>query len=121
MNNVISMNALRKPSASCRIPTMMRRAPFLRRGRAYAKGLTCSTTSDRFRDPKTAFKNGLPSGKDHGVMWHTLRHTFASQLIRKNPDVVTVKELLGHSTVVVTMRYAHTNDEAKAEARRPRQ
>ena len=29
---------------------------------------------------------------------------------------VTVKELLGHSTVVVTMRYAHTNDEAKASA-----
>jgi hypothetical protein len=34
----------------------------------------------------------------------------------KRPNVVTVKELLGHSTVVVTMRYAHTNDDAKAEA-----
>ena len=26
------------------------------------------------------------------------------------------KELLGHSTIVVTMRYAHTNDEAKEKA-----
>lgn len=27
-----------------------------------------------------------------------------------------MKELLGHSTVVVTMRYAHTNEEAKTKA-----
>ena len=30
-------------------------------------------------------------------------------------DIVAVKELLGHSTVVVTLRYAHSNDEALAE------
>jgi integrase len=31
-------------------------------------------------------------------------------------DLVTLEELLGHSTITVTMRYAHTNDEAKAKA-----
>jgi site-specific recombinase XerD len=28
-------------------------------------------------------------------------------------DLVTVKELLGHSTITVTMRYAHSNIEEK--------
>jgi hypothetical protein len=31
-------------------------------------------------------------------------------------DIVTVKELLGHSTVVVTMRYTHTNLDSKVAA-----
>jgi hypothetical protein len=31
-------------------------------------------------------------------------------------DIVTVKELLGHSTVPVTMHYLHPNFEAKVQA-----
>jgi site-specific recombinase XerD len=50
------------------------------------------------------------------VTWHTLRHTFASRLTRNGADLVTVKELLGHSSVAVTMRYAHSNDETKRRA-----
>jgi site-specific recombinase XerD len=50
------------------------------------------------------------------VTWHTLRHTFASRLLGTGADTVAVKELLEHSTVFVTVRYAHTNDEAKARA-----
>ena len=47
-----------------------------------------------------------------GVTWHTFRDTFASRLTRRG--VVTVKELLGHSTVTTTMRYAHSNHETNA-------
>jgi integrase len=50
------------------------------------------------------------------VTWHTFRHTFASRLTRHGADLVTVKELLGHSSVSVTMRYAHTNRDAKKRA-----
>jgi integrase len=50
------------------------------------------------------------------VTWHTLRHTFASRLLDRGVDIVTVKELLGHSTVLVTMRYLHPNLEAKVQA-----
>jgi integrase len=50
------------------------------------------------------------------VTWHSFRHTFASRLTRNGADLVTVKELLGHSSVAVTMRYAHTNLEAKKRA-----
>jgi hypothetical protein len=47
---------------------------------------------------------------------HTLRHTFASRLVNSGVDIVTVKELLGHSIISVTMRYAHTNIESKRAA-----
>jgi integrase len=50
------------------------------------------------------------------VTWHTFRHTFASRLNRNGADLVTVKELLGHSDVKTTLRYAHTNREAKRSA-----
>jgi site-specific recombinase XerD len=37
-------------------------------------------------------------------------------LTQAGADLVTVKELLGHSSISVTMRYAHTNRAAKMRA-----
>jgi len=51
-----------------------------------------------------------------GVTWHTLRHTFASRLVNRGVDIVTVQQLLGHSTITVTMRYTHTNLDSKRTA-----
>lgn len=42
--------------------------------------------------------------------WHTLRHTFATHLSAKVP-LRTVQELLGHSTITMTMRYSHVSAE----------
>ena len=50
------------------------------------------------------------------VTWHMFRYRFASRLTRDGVDIVTVKELLGHANINCTMRYAHSNDDAKRRA-----
>ncbi|MBI5515245.1 MAG: site-specific integrase [Deltaproteobacteria bacterium] len=50
------------------------------------------------------------------IGWHALRHSFASELIRRGASVFSVKELLGHQSVEVTMRYAHLGQETLDES-----
>ena len=40
---------------------------------------------------------------------HTLRHTFATHLIDRGADMLTVKELLGHSSLSSTQHYTQLN------------
>jgi integrase len=69
-------------------------------------------TGDRFPDLKAGIKAALKRADLSGVTWHT----FASRLTRSGVDLVTVKELLGHSVITTTMRCAHSNHETKARA-----
>jgi integrase len=67
-------------------------------------------------DLKTGFALACRKAGIEGVRWHTLRNTFASRLSGRGADIVTVLQLLGHSTVIVTMRYTHTNLDSKKAA-----
>ena len=73
-------------------------------------------TGDRFKDVKGAMAAAVKRARLPNITWHMFRHTFASRLTRDGVDIVTVKELLGHSNISTTMRYAHSNDEAKRRA-----
>ena len=61
--------------------------------------------------PRASRKAGLRE-----VKWHMLRHTFASQLVVKGVPLKAVQELLGHSTIQMTMRYAHLAPSALRDA-----
>lgn len=50
------------------------------------------------------------------VTFHTLRHTFASRLVQRGIDLYVVKDLMGHSTLALTERYSHVNDENRRAA-----
>ena len=39
--------------------------------------------------------------------FHDLRHSFASRLAMEGVDLMTIRELMGHKTMAVTLRYAH--------------
>ena len=53
------------------------------------------------------YEPALKLAKIEGATWHTLRHTFASRAVMAGVDIRTVQELMGHSTIIMTMRYAH--------------
>ena len=52
----------------------------------------------------------------HDAVVHSLRHTFASNLVAKGAPLPVVQRLLGHASLSMTMRYAHANDQQALEA-----
>jgi integrase len=50
------------------------------------------------------------------VGWHVLRHTFASHLVMRGAVIKAVQELLGHASIMTTMRYAHLSPDARRDA-----
>lgn len=50
------------------------------------------------------------------IGWHKLRHTFASRLAEKGVTILTIKELMGHSDIRTTMRYAHLGQHTLRDA-----
>lgn len=63
------------------------------------------TKYDHFNN--TAWKKALVDAGVKNFRWHDLRHTFGSRLAQAGVPILTIKELMGHSQITVTMRYAH--------------
>jgi len=64
-------------------------------------------TGRPYQDVKLSFRTALRKAKIKDFRFHDLRHTFASHLVMAGVDLTTVKELLGHKSIEMTLRYAH--------------
>jgi site-specific recombinase XerD len=79
----------------------------------------CKANGDAFTGDyisKTFKKACREAGIDKDIHFHSLRHSFASNLVQKGVNLYTIKELLGHSSISTTEIYAHLNMDALKEA-----
>jgi integrase len=66
---------------------------------------------------KLGFNKGLDAkDRQRRIVFHSLRHTFASWLAMAGVDIYRIKSLMRHKTLDMTMRYAHLIPDATHEA-----
>jgi len=73
-------------------------------------------TGKRYSNLQRSFVSACNRAKIRDFRFHDLRHSFASQLVMAGVDITTVKELLGHKTLTMTLRYAHLAPSHKVKA-----
>ena len=75
-----------------------------------------SKRGERWRNITVTWKQALKDSQIEDFHFHDLRHTFASNLVMNGVDLMVIKELLGHKTIEMTMRYAHLSPHYKTRA-----
>jgi integrase len=60
-----------------------------------------------YRNVTKTFARAVKRAEIVDFTFHDLRHTFASRLVMAGVDLATVKELMGHKHITMTLRYTH--------------
>ena len=69
-----------------------------------------------FDNMQTSWERLLSMANIQNFTWHDMRHDYASQLVMAGVDLNTVRELLGHADIKMTLVYAHLAPEHKRAA-----
>ena len=76
----------------------------------------CDENGRAFYSVRTSFFTACKKAGIIGFRFHDLRHTFASQLVMAGVDFNTVRELMGHKSLEMTLRYSHLSPDHKQRA-----
>jgi len=78
----------------------------------------CNSNGEPYKSVKNSFRTALRGSGIANARFHDLRHTFGSGHIMAGTDIVTLKELMGHKSIEMTLRYSHPTPEHKLKAMR---
>lgn len=76
----------------------------------------CDRNGKPFSDVKKSFNTALKKAGIADFHFHDLRHTFASWMVMRGASLKAVAEILGHSDIATTQRYAHLSESYKQKA-----
>lgn len=113
------VGATAKTSETRHIPTNKEALATLREWKKQGEGVGyvfAGQEGGRMEDVKSAWLKLLERAEIQGFRWHDMRHDFASRLVMAGVPLNTVRDLLGHSDIKMTLRYAHLAPGTKAAA-----
>ncbi|MDD5008170.1 MAG: site-specific integrase [Syntrophorhabdaceae bacterium] len=76
----------------------------------------CGPNGKPYTNVRRSFFTALKKCGINDFHFHDLRHTFASQLVMAGIDLNTVRDLMGHKSIEMTLRYAHLSPDHKKRA-----
>ena len=114
--NGICRHAVMTSEVACALASWPKNASLVFPAR---NGGVMASMSDTFERAVNAL--GLNEGiadRRQKVVFHTLRHTYASWLARSGQGQLVIADRLGHRSLAMTKRYTHLMDESRAETAR---
>lgn len=113
--NGIEITSPKSESSKRKIPIpafLMDKLNSISRANEYVLSKKCKPYD--VRTYRRHFKKLLKTAELPDIKYHSLRHTFATRALEVGMDYKTLSEILGHSTVSITLDlYAHSLDEHK--------
>jgi integrase len=113
----ILVDTPKSPRSAREIPVPKFLSPYLQNFAREDRAYFLSTKDNAFTEPRTMqnhFARSAKTANIAGANYHCLRHTFATRCIEADVDIKSLSEILGHSSVNITLNnYVHSSFEQK--------